>query len=240
MRSDPLLRRPWTVVIIPVLDEEEGLSLVLGEIPMDVVDEIVVVDNGCTDQSMRIAREHGAHVVSEPRRGYGAAMMAGVEAAPKAEILVFLDGDHSDDSAELPALLDILVQDEADMVVGSRMISRDSRRAMLFSARAGTRLAVFLLRILFGMRCSDLGPFRVINRKAFDSLQMRDRDFGWTIEMQIRARRRGLRVCEVPVRYRKRVGKSKISGTLSGTVRAGYKILKTISAYRIRPPRFEA
>jgi glycosyltransferase involved in cell wall biosynthesis len=226
-----------TAVVIPVFNEAASLPLVLAEIPRALVDEIVVVDNASTDGSGAIARAHGARVVPEPRRGYGAACLAGIAATEGFDVLVFLDGDHSDYPDDLPALLAPLHAGEADLVLGTRMVLPEARRALLPQARLGNRLAAFLMRVLFGIRCTDLGPFRVIRRDALISLGMQDRDFGWTVEMQLRARLRGLRVREVPVRYRQRIGASKITGTLRGTLRAGYKILKTIFAYRLRPPR---
>ncbi|MHC4513918.1 MAG: glycosyltransferase family 2 protein [Planctomycetota bacterium] len=230
--------RPRTAVIIPVLNEEEGLPLVLADIPTDLVDEVVVVDNGSTDRSAEVAREQGARVVVAPQRGYGSACLAAIAATPEHEVLVFLDGDYSDYPEDMRQLLPPVVGGQADLVIGSRMIDREARKALLPQARFGNRLAALLMRLLFGIRCTDLGPFRVVRRRKLLELQMRDRDFGWTVEMQLRARLRGLRVLELPVRYRKRIGRSKISGTLSGTLRAGYKILKTIFAYRLRPPRF--
>jgi len=230
--------RPRTAVIIPVLNEEKGLPMVLADIPADLVDEIVVVDNGSTDRSAEVAREQGARVVVALQRGYGSACLAAIAATQEHEVLVFLDGDYSDYPEDMRQLLAPVVSGHADLVIGSRMIDREARKALLPQARFGNRLATLLMRLLFGIRCTDLGPFRVVHRHRLLELQMQDRDFGWTVEMQLRARLRGLRVLELPVRYRKRIGRSKISGTVSGTMRAGYKILKTILAYRLRPPRF--
>lgn len=229
--------RPRTAVVIPVFNEQASIALVLGDIPRELVDEIVVVDNASTDRSAEVAREHGARVVEEPRQGYGSACLAGIAATREHEVIVFLDGDYSDYPDDMRALLEPVVADDADLVLGTRMKNRDSRRALMPQARFGNRLATFLMRLLFGIRCTDLGPFRVIRREALDSLGMQDRDFGWTVEMQLRAKLRGLRVREIPVRYRPRVGVSKITGTLKGTCLAGYKILKTIFWYRVRPPR---
>ena len=227
-----------TAVIIPVLNEEESLPRVLADIPRELVDEVIVVDNGSTDRSAEVAREHGGRVVVERRRGYGAACLAGIAATEAHDILVFLDGDYSDYPQDMHQLLAPVVGDQADLVIGSRMLDKAARMALLPQARFGNRLAVTLMRLLFGIRCTDLGPFRAIRRDKLVDLEMQDRDFGWTVEMQLRARLRGLRVVELPVRYRKRIGKSKITGTVSGTIRAGYKILRTILVYRLRPPRF--
>ncbi len=228
--------RPRISVIIPVFNEEESLPLVLGDIPRELADDVVVVDNGPTARSAEVAAACGARVVPEPRRGYGSACLAGIAACQGSEILVFLDGDYSDFPQDMPEVLRPLLEDSADLVLGTRMLSSASRRALLPQARFGNWLAAFLMRGLFGLRCTDLGPFRAIRREALIHLCMQDRDFGWTVEMQLRAKLAGLRVTEVPVRYRKRVGVSKITGTVKGTILAGYKILKTIFAYRLRPP----
>ncbi len=231
------MTNPRVVAIIPVLDEEEALPHVLREIPRDLVAEVIVVDNGSRDRSAAVAVAGGARVVPEPQRGYGAACLAGIAAAAGADVLVFLDGDHSDYPDDLRRLLPPVLAGEADLVIGSRTLDRDARAALLPQARFGNWLASLLLRLLFGIRCTDLGPFRVLRRSSLASLGMQDRDFGWTIEMQLRAKLAGLRVRELPVRYRSRIGTSKITGTLKGSVRAGWKILTTILRYRLRPPR---
>lgn len=233
-----LSRATRVAVVIPVFNEERSLPLVLGELPRDLVGRVIVVDNASTDGSAAVARAHGAEVVREDRRGYGSACLAGIAAlSPQDEIVVFLDGDHSDYPDDLRTMLPLVEGGDADLVIGTRMLLADARRALLPQARFGNQLAAFLMRVLFGIRCTDLGPFRVIRREALRRLGMTDRDFGWTVEMQLRAHARGLRVREVPVRYRKRIGVSKITGTVSGTLRAGYKILKTIFVYRVRVKR---
>jgi len=221
---------PRVSVIIPVWNEAKSLPRVLGEVPRDQVAEIVVVDNGSTDGSAHAARELGATVIHEPRRGYGAACLAGLEYLRRdpPDIVVFLDGDFSDHPEELPRLLEPLRRNGCDMVVGSRVRGHAEPGSLLPQARFGNRLAVMLLRLLFRTRYTDLGPFRAVRFARLLELGMRDRDFGWTVEMQARAAQAGWKTAEVPVSYRRRVGESKISGTVSGSVRAGAKILLTI------------
>ena len=231
------MKRASVAVVIPVLNEEESLPMVLGDIPGDLVDRVFVVDNGSTDRSVAVAEEHGAVVVPEPRRGYGSACLAGIAASKNYDVLVFLDGAYSDHPEEMRRLTAPIFAGEADFVLGSRMLRAEARKALMPQARFGNRLAAVLMRGLFGIRCSDLGPFRAITRSSLERLGMQDRDFGWTVEMQLRAKLAKLRVLELPVSYRARIGVSKITGTLSGTLRASYKILKTIFWYRIRPPR---
>jgi glycosyltransferase involved in cell wall biosynthesis len=221
------MRRPRIVVLIPAVDEEEAIGFVLREIP-PVVAEVVVVDNGSRDRTAEVARGAGARVVSEPRRGYGQACLTGIAAAPDAEVFVFLDGDHSDYPGQLVDVLAPLLAGEADLVIGSRQLGRREPGAHPFHAVLGTRACVFLMNLLIGTQATDLGPFRAITAAALRRLDMQDRNFGWTVEMQVKAARAGLRVREVPVDYRPRIGRSKVSGTLSGTIGAGAKILGTI------------
>ena len=232
----PAFTTSRVAIVIPAVDEEAAIASVLAEIPRDLVAEVIVVDNGSIDRTAEVARAGGARVVHEVRRGYGSACLAGIAAVADAEVVVFLDGDHSDFPDDLRNLLPPVLRGEADLVIGSRMIDRASRLALLPQARWGNRLATFLMRLLFGIRCTDLGPFRVITRSALMALGMQDRDFGWTVEMQLRAHLCHMRVVEVPVRYRRRIGRSKISGTVRGVVLAGWKILSTIARYRLRPP----
>jgi glycosyltransferase involved in cell wall biosynthesis len=222
-------------VVIPVLNERAALPLVVAEIPREHVARIVVVDNGSTDGTREVAAALPVEVVVEPRRGYGSACLAGTAALRDAppKILVFLDGDHSDHPEELPRLLQAIASG-ADMVIGSRTLGRRDPGAMLPQARFGNALACGLMRLLTGQRYTDLGPFRALRWEAYESLAMADTGFGWTCEMQMTAARRGLRVAEVPVSYRRRIGVSKITGTVSGTVRAGAKILSTIARYGLR------
>src|SRR5262249_36933946 len=189
-------------------------------------------DNGSTDRTAEIARGRGAIVVAEPRRGYGRACLTGIETvaarSPVPDVLVFLDGDYSDHPEELPQLLAPIVQGEADLVIGSRVLGAREPGALLPQARAGNWIATRLIRALYGHRFTDLGPFRAIRWESLRALGMQDPDFGWTAEMQLKALVRGLRIVEAPVSYRARIGRSKITGTLSGSVRAGWKILTTI------------
>lgn len=217
------------VVIIPVLNEEDAILCVLNDIP-DLAQEVIVVDNGSEDDTAARAAAAGARVVHEPRRGYGQACLAGIAALPQdTEIVVFLDGDYSDRPAEMDRLVEPLRTGAADLVIGSRVLGEREPGALLPQARFGNALATFLMRFLYGVRYTDLGPFRAIRRDALEAINMVDRDFGWTVEMQVKAARCGLRGVEVPVSYRRRLaGTSKVTGTLSGTFHAGWKILYTI------------
>ena len=223
-----------TAVVIPVFNERDSLPLVVRAIPRDRVDDIVVVDNGSTDDTPLVARGLPVRLFREDRRGYGSACLAGIAAlaASPPDVVVFLDGDFSDHPEEMPALLDA-ISAGADLVIGSRTRGRREPGALLPQARFGNALACFLIRVLYGHRYSDLGPFRAIRWNALQKLGMEDRTFGWTVEMQVKALRKSLRVAEVAVSYRRRIGVSKITGTLSGTVRAGWKILWTIAKYGV-------
>ena len=214
-------------VIIPALNEEAAIGQVLAAIP-PWVDEVVVVDNGSTDATPEVAREMGARVVREPQRGYGAACLAGIEALTSTDLVVFLDGDFSDHPEEMDRLVDPLVAHRADLVIGSRVLGHAQPGALTPQARFGNWLACLPIRLFWQTTYTDLGPFRAIRFPALRGLNMKDRNYGWTVEMQIKAAAQGLRVLEVPVSYRRRVGQSKISGTIRGIVGAGTKILATI------------
>ena len=218
-------------IIIPAYNEESSIGLVLDALPQEKLHEIIVVDNGSTDATARVAQEHGARVVKEPRKGYGSACLKGIDELDAPDIVVFIDGDFSDFPEEIVFLIRPIETGEKDFVLGSRMILPKSQSALLPQARYGNRLAVFLIKLFFKHEFTDLGPFRAIRYSSLMSIGMKDIDFGWTVEMQIKAVRNGLRIQEVPVNYRKRVGISKISGTVLGTFRAGTKIIYTIFKY---------
>lgn len=224
---------PKVSVIIPAYNEEESLPHVLNDLPKGRLHQIIVVDNHSTDRTSEVARDNGATVVFEKRRGYGQACLSGMAALDHPDIVVFLDGDYSDFPEEIDLLLEPILKDEVDFVVGSRMILKESRKTLLPQARYGNQLAVFLIRLFFRHRFTDLGPFRAIRFTSLQAIGMRDRNFGWTVEMQIKAVQKGLRTVEVPVRYRMRIGVSKITGTVSGTLKAGTKIIYTIFKYLI-------
>jgi glycosyltransferase involved in cell wall biosynthesis len=221
--------------VIPALDEEQALPGLLAELARAPVRRVVVVDNGSRDRTAAVARAAGAIVVAEAHRGYGAACLRGIAAcraaAPPPDAIVFLDADGADDPAELPALLAPLARGDADLVVGSRTLpgARVEPGALTPQARAGNFVATRLMRALYRARPTDLGPYRAITLAALDALAMRDLDWGWTAEMQVKAYKRGLRVVEVPAGWRRRRGgRSKISGTVRGVIGAGYKILTTV------------
>jgi len=232
-------------MVIPAFNEEEALPLVLEELPGGILSRLIVVDNASTDNTAELAKQGGAEVVYEARAGYGQACLTGIAALRSAsasgepglgaeDVVVFLDGDHSDFPDDLAVVLEPILTDRADMVIGSRVLGGATMDALLPQAWFGNRLACLLLRVLFGARHTDLGPFRAIRMRALDHLGMADRDFGWTIEMQLKARTARMRVVEVPVRYRQRIGVSKITGTWRGTLLAAWKILGWIFTWRMR------
>jgi glycosyltransferase involved in cell wall biosynthesis len=223
-------------LIIPALNEERSIGQVLTEIPPDVFGQVIVVDNGSTDQTAALARSLGALVIEEPRRGYGSACLRGLDYLdPETEIVVFLDADGSDFPAEAPRLIRPISEGQADLVVGSRELGTREPGALTIHQRMGNRLAVVLTQAIYGFRYTDLGPFRAIRLSSLKQLDMADRNYGWTIEMQIKALRKGFRVLEVPVTCRRRLGgESKVSGTFAGSVAAGVKILWTIARWGFR------
>lgn len=218
-------------VIIPAFNEEQSIGLVLTALPQNQIHEIIVVDNNSTDNTSRFAHEKGARVVEEKHKGYGSACLKGISELDNPDIVVFLDGDFSDYPEEIEKLVAPIVSGEMDFVLGSRMILPESRLALLPQSRYGNQLAVFLIRMFFSHQYTDLGPFRAIRYNSLKSICMQDTNFGWTVEMQIKAVQKGLRILEIPVKYRDRIGVSKITGTFSGTVKAGTKIIYTIFKY---------
>jgi glycosyltransferase involved in cell wall biosynthesis len=222
------------MVIIPAFNEAESIVSVINDIPKELVYEIVLVNNGSTDSTERKARDAGATVLSEVRRGYGFACLRGIDYAKnkpefeKPYIIVFLDGDYSDYPQEMEYLVKPILEDNFDLVIGSRKMGRAQKGAMLPQAVFGNALATKLIRWFYGGRFTDLGPFRAIKFDKLLELDMKDKTFGWTAEMQVKAVKMGLKYCEVPVSYRKRIGISKVTGSFTGTVKAGYKILWTI------------
>ena len=220
-------------LIIPALDEEHAIGPLLAGIDRTLVRDVIVGDNGSRDATAVVARMGGAEVVAVPERGYGAACAGAItRLRGDVDIVVFIDADGSDDPAELPSLLAPILEDRADLVIGSRALGIVERGALTPQQRFGNWLATHLIKRIYGHRYTDLGPFRAIRRDLLDRIQMQDRRYGWTVEMQVRALQLGARVAEVPVRYRRRVGKSKISGTVSGVLKAGWWILYTIFKYR--------
>ncbi len=222
---------PRISVIIPVFNEQDAIEKVIGDIPGHLPTEIIVVDNGSTDQTAKLAAAMGARIVRENRRGYGSACLAGIAATNNPDIVVFLDGDYSDHPNEMPDLIAPILANRADLVIGSRVLGNSEPGALMIQARFGNRLATTLIKILFGVSYTDLGPFRAIRYRALIDLDMRDKTFGWTVEMQVKAAKKALKIQEMPVSYRKRIGVSKITGTLKGTLKAGWKILFTIFKY---------
>ncbi len=226
-----------TDLIIPAFNEELSIGKVLRDIPSGLVREVVVVDNGSSDNTAQVARGAGATVLREDAKGYGNACLKGMAyLAAKSpddqpEILVFLDGDYSDYPDEMPKLLEPIKAGKADLVLGSRTLGKRMRGSMTPQQLFGNWLSTHLIRLLFGVRFTDLGPFRAIRYTALVQLGMVDRNYGWTVEMQIKAVKQGLVCLEVPVSYRNRIGQSKVSGTLRGTIGAGYKIITTIFKY---------
>src|SRR5262245_31069551 len=219
-------------LIIPALNEEESLPFVLGELPWSSLDQVIVVDNGSQDRTAEVAAAHGALVVREPQRGYGAACLAGGWAAPEADVLIFLDADGSFDAQEISLLIDPIERGEAELVLGSRLAGRRQPGAMPFHGVFGNWLVAMAISRLAGIPLTDLGPFRAIKRDTLQRLRMEERTYGWPSEMIVKAVQHGVPIREVPVRYRRRHGgQSKVSGTWRGTLGASYRILKVTVKY---------
>ncbi len=221
-------------VIIPAFNEQDAIGSVVGDVPADWVEEVVVVSNGSTDETEGKARAAGATVLREARKGYGYACLKGIDylkqrpAAKRPDVVVFLDGDYSDHPEQLPDLVRPILEEGYDLVIGSRELGNRQRGAMMPQQVFGNWLATTLIRWLYGYSFTDLGPFRALTYEALLRLDMQDRTFGWTVEMQVKAAKMKLKCTEVPADYRRRIGVSKVTGTIKGTVLAGYKIIGTI------------
>ncbi|MDQ3791715.1 MAG: glycosyltransferase family 2 protein [Actinomycetota bacterium] len=241
MRGDA--SRPRIDAVIPALNEAHSIAQVVGRLRNQqaaLLESIFVVDNGSTDGTGDIARRAGAHVVREERRGYGYACKAGVLAAREADVIVLLDGDAADDPDDLPRLLEPLLNGEADLVVGSRTLGSREPGSMTVQQVLGNRLAAWLMRNIYGVRVSDMGPFRAIRRSDLLALDMREMSYGWSVEMMVKAARAGYRYREVPVKYHRRIGVSKVGGTLLVSLKAGWHIISTVLRYHRWTPRGSA
>lgn len=218
-------------VIIPTHNEAQAIERVLADIPPRLVSEVIVVDSNSTDGTPDIAAKLGARVIQEPRRGYGRACLTGVANAAAPDVLVFLDGDYSDRPAELPILLAPIVEGRADITLGSRLHKHNSADALPWHQAFGNRLAAGLIRLLYRVNITDLGPFRAVRAEVIRALALEEMTYGWAVEMIVKGALAGYRIAEVPVSYHPRIGKSKISGTLKGTLGAGWFILSLIVRY---------
>jgi glycosyltransferase involved in cell wall biosynthesis len=225
------IQKPIVYVIIPAFNESQSIGKVIDDIP-DLVSEIIVVDNASTDNTGAIAKEQGAIVLRENRKGYGYSCLKGInyikEKADKKDVIVFLDGDYSDYPGEIELLVSPIISSDVDLVIGSRVLGQRQKGSMLFQQIAGNWLATTLIKLFYNAHFTDLGPFRAITWDALELIDMKDKTFGWTVEMQVKAAKLNLKFIEIPVSYRKRIGLSKVSGTIKGTILAGYKILLTI------------
>jgi glycosyltransferase involved in cell wall biosynthesis len=219
-------------VIIPAFNEENAVGKVIDEIPKDLVQEIVVVNNNSNDQTKTVAKQHGATVLDEPIQGYGRACLKGIDYIkqnhPNTDIIVFLDADYSDFPEEMHQVVEPILQDNIDMVIGSRKLGEKQKSSMTPQQVFGNWLATFLIEKIYKVKYTDLGPFRAIKFSVLNALQMNDKTYGWTVEMQVKAAKQNYTSVEVPVNYKVRIGKSKVSGTVKGTILAGYKIITTI------------
>jgi len=226
---------PKTVVIIPAFNEENAVGKVVAAIPKELVEEIIVVNNASTDDTRKRAEEQGATVVDQPVKGYGNACLKGIEYIKvkeiNPEIVIFIDADFSDYPEEMPLLIKPITDEGYDMVIGSRALGKRQRGSMTFPQVFGNWLATNLIKLFYNVNFTDLGPFRSIRYNKLLEIDMQDKTYGWTVEMQVKAAKHQLKCTEVPVNYKTRIGKSKVSGTVKGTILAGYKILYTIFRY---------
>jgi len=221
-------------VIIPTHNEAEAIGRVIADLPSQLVSEVIVVDSNSTDGTPEVARAMGARVIPEPRRGYGRACLTGLANTESPDVVVFLDGDYSDRPAELPILLAPLMEGRADITLGSRLTEKNQRGALPWHQVLGNRLAAGLIRILYGVNITDLGPFRAGRADILRALALEEPTYGWAVEMILKGAIAGLRIVEVPVSYHPRIGKSKISGTVKGTLGAAWFILSRIVRYYFR------
>ncbi len=226
---------PKIYVIIPAYNEENSVAKVIGDLPGELLEEVIVVNNNSSDQTVKMAGQAGACVIDEPTPGYGRACLKGISylqnKADSNDVVVFLDADYSDHPEQLPLLTDKVIKENYDLVIGSRELGKRENGSMTFPQIFGNKFATLLIRVIFGKKMTDLGPFRAIRYGKLMELEMTDKTYGWTVEMQVKAIKQGFSYVEVPVDYRRRIGFSKISGTVKGTILAGYKILTTIVKY---------
>ncbi|MDX1446947.1 glycosyltransferase family 2 protein [Lishizhenia sp.] len=229
MRNTPIIN-----VVIPAFNEEKSIAKVIGDIDRNLVDEVIVVNNNSTDNTLKVAQNAGAVVLTEKRKGYGYACLLGIERtrANTADIVVFLDGDYSDYPQQIKEVVTPILDQDMDMVIGSRALGNREKGSMTPQQVFGNWLATRLMKLFYGASFTDLGPFRAIKSTSLEKLKMADKTYGWTIEMQIKAAKHKMNFCEVPVKYRKRIGVSKVSGTVKGTVMAGIKIIGAVFKYK--------
>lgn len=229
------MEKPDIRVIIPAFNEQNAVGLVIDEIPKEWVSEIIVVDNGSTDDTFSQAMSRGATAIKEPMRGYGNACLRGMkhiaDSPTQPDIIVFLDGDHSDYPEQLIDLVKPIINNDVDMTIGSRALGVKERGSMTIQQIFGNWLATTLIKIFYKVKYTDLGPFRAIRYESLMTIGMQDRTYGWTVEMQLKVAKLNLQTLDVPVNYRQRIGVSKVSGTVKGTIGAGYKIIYTIFKY---------
>jgi glycosyltransferase involved in cell wall biosynthesis len=229
------MQNPKIVVIIPAYNEENSIAKVVNDIPEGLVHEVIVVNNNSNDDTDINARNAGATVLHEDRPGYGFACLKGIDyikqLQPSPDIVVFIDADYSDHPEEMPLLVQPIINERIDMVIGSRALGKREKGSMTVQQIFGNWLATRLLKIIYNVQYTDLGPFRAIRYNKLLEINMQDTTYGWTVEMQLKAAKLKMKIMEVPVNYRKRIGFSKISGTVKGTVLAGYKIISTIFKY---------
>lgn len=228
------MAKPIISVVIPAFNEEKSIGKVVADIPKDLVQHVIVVNNNSTDNTVEVAEKAGAIVLTENRKGYGWACLLGIEKANalNTDIIVFLDGDYSDYPEEIIDVVTPILESDMDMVIGSRVLGKREKGSLTPQQVFGNWLATRLMRIFYRAKFTDLGPFRAIKATSLEKLNMSDKTYGWTIEMQIKAAKQKMKFCEVPVNYRKRIGVSKVSGTVKGTVLAGIKIIFAVFKYR--------